>query len=72
MFDYTSACCRLPAVKPPCGQKESVINPETKKSKAVPKGLGHWRCTGCRKSCLVTVSKHKVAEVTPAPSNGIA
>lgn len=37
--------------------KESVKNAETGKFKDEPKGLGHWRCSGCRKGCKVTPRK---------------
>jgi hypothetical protein len=69
---YLSACCSLPAIKPRCGQLEAVINPETKKSKEMPKGLGHWRCTGCRKATKVTPQVPKAAEPTPAPGATLA
>ena len=70
--EYISACCSLPARKPRCGQLEAVVNPETKKSKDVPKGLGHWRCSGCGKPTKVTPRKPQVAEPTPAPEATIA
>jgi hypothetical protein len=62
--DYTSVCCGVPAVKPPCGKKVSTLNSETKKMNDVTLGLGTWRCSGCHKVCKVTVSKHKEAETT--------
>ena len=72
--EYISACCSLPAIKPICGKLEAVVNPETKKTKQAPKGLGHWRCTGCRKGCKVIPRKPAVVEATPAPvpENGVA
>jgi hypothetical protein len=63
--EYISSCCSLPAIKPRAGAKESVKNPETGKVKEQPKGLGHWRCTGCRKSTKVTPRKPVVVEATP-------
>jgi hypothetical protein len=59
---YISGCCNLPATKPATGQVEVVQDPETKKMKDKAKGLGHWRCTGCRKSCKVTPKKAEVVE----------
>ena len=50
---YTSVCCSLPASKPRAGQKEMAKDPETGKTKEVAKGLGKWRCSGCRKVCKV-------------------
>ena len=55
--EYISACCSVPARKPPAGQKESMKDPETGKTKDKPKGLGHWRCGACGKSCKVTPRK---------------
>src|ERR1035437_4375479 len=55
---YTSVCCSLPATKPACIK--------TDKKKALEQSLGTWRCTGCRKTCKVTVSKAKGPEV-PTP-----
>ncbi len=53
--EYISACCSAPAQKPPCGQKVSSIDPETgrpaKKDKST--GLGHFRCSQCKKTCRV-------------------
>ena len=71
MKQYISVCCSLPARKPRCGQKEVVINPETKKPKEVPKGLGHWRCSGCSKVCKVTPRKPVVVEATPVAAQGM-
>jgi len=62
--NYTSVCCKVLATKPRCGQKETAINPETKKANEVSKGLGKWRCSGCHKLCKVTVSKHKEIEAS--------
>jgi len=64
--DYKSVCCGVPAAKPPCGKKVSAMNPESKKMKDVTLGLGTWRCSGCGKSCKVTVSKHRESEATVA------
>ena len=50
---YTSVCCSLPASKPRAGQKEMAKDAETGKTKEVAKGLGKWRCSGCRKVCKV-------------------
>ena len=55
---YTSVCCSLPAVKPGCVRVD--------KKKALEQGRGTWHCSGCRKSCRVTVSKFKVAEAVSA------
>ena len=51
---YTSVCCSLPASKPTAGQKETAKDAETGKMKDKTKGLGHWRCSGCRKVCRVS------------------
>jgi hypothetical protein len=55
VFEYISACCSAPAQKPRCGMKVASIDPETgrpaKKDKAT--GLGHFRCSQCRKGCKV-------------------
>lgn len=51
-FCYTSVCCSAPATKPACtrvGKKEALVQ-----------GKGSWRCTACRKSAKVTVSKAKM------------
>jgi hypothetical protein len=37
--------------------KEAVKDPESGKMKDKVKGLGHWRCSGCRKVCKVTPRK---------------
>jgi hypothetical protein len=57
IFTYISSCCSLPARKPAAATKVFGVNPESGKTKETPKGLGHWRCTGCRKSCKVTRTK---------------
>ena len=64
-FEYISACCSLPASKPRCGAKTPTKDPETGKMKDQVKGLGHFRCSGCRKVCKVTPQK-------PAPKGSIA
>jgi hypothetical protein len=58
-------CCSLLASKPTAGQKEMAKDAETGKMKDQVKGLGHWRCSGCRKACKVTPQK-------PAPRGSIA
>jgi hypothetical protein len=58
--EYISACCSLPAVKPRAGTKEVAKDPESGKMKDKSKGLGHWRCSGCRKIA-------KVRPQSPAP-----
>lgn len=63
-LEYVSACCSLPARKPACGRKEFQADPESKKPKEVTKGLGHWRCSGCGKSCKVTPRKTKMPDLT--------
>ncbi len=62
--EYISACCSVPARKPAAGQKETVRDAETGKSKDKPKGLGHWRCGQCGKSCKVTPRKSEAKVVT--------
>lgn len=67
-YEYISACCSVKALKPRAAQKVSVVDPETRKPKAETKGLGHWRCTGCHKTCKVTPRKPRTSspEVTNA------
>jgi len=55
--EYISVCCNVGATKPRAGAKEAAKDPETGKVKDKSKGLGHWRCTGCRKACKVTPRK---------------
>ena len=69
---YISACCSLLALKPECGRKEMKQDSESKKLKSVPKGLGHWRCSGCGKSCKVKPGMLLVVEPTPAPEATVA
>jgi hypothetical protein len=57
VFEYISACCSLPASKPRCGAKTPTKDPETGRMKDQTKGLGHFRCSGCRKVCKVTPQK---------------
>jgi hypothetical protein len=64
---YTSVCCSLPASKPTAGQKEMAKDAETGKMKGQVKGLGHWRCSGCRKACKVTPQKPAPDVVYPGP-----
>src|ERR1700676_1417598 len=52
---YTSVCCSLPATKPAAASSVAGSKEKT--------GLGHFRCTGCKKGCKVTVSKFKAPEV---------
>ena len=61
--EYISACCSAPATKPPCGQKESVKDPDSGKMKDKPKGLGHFRCSQCRKVAKVTPRKPAAAVI---------
>lgn len=65
--EYISACCSAPATKPPCGQKESVKDPDSGKMKDKPKGLGHFRCSQCRKVAKVTPRKPAAAVVIDNP-----
>jgi len=60
--EYISVCCNVGATKPRAGAKEAAKDPETGKVKDKSKGLGHWRCTGCRKAC-------KVKSQAPAPKS---
>lgn len=55
--EYISACCSASATKPPCGQKEATKDPESGKTKDKAKGLGHFRCSQCKKVCKVTPRK---------------
>ena len=66
VHEYISACCTAPATKPPCGTKVASIDPETGKPAKKDKttGLGHFRCSQCRKACKVTPRKSvKAVEV---------
>ena len=62
--EYISACCSASATKPACGTKVASIDPETgkpaKKDKAT--GLGHFRCSQCRKVCKVVPQAPKAKE----------
>lgn len=51
---YTSVCCSLPATKPAAASAVAGSKEKT--------GLGHFRCSGCKKGCKVTVSKYKAPE----------
>jgi hypothetical protein len=53
---YTSVCCSLPATKPAAA---SIIAGSKDRT-----GLGHFRCSGCKKSAKVTVSKFKAPEAS--------
>ena len=55
--EYISACCSVPARKPKAGERVSTKAPDSGKMKEVPRGLGHWRCTGCGKVAKVTPRK---------------
>lgn len=57
---YLSSCCNVPARKPKAAEKQIVVDPETKRTKNVPRGLGKWRCTGCSKVCSVRPVKYVV------------
>lgn len=71
--EYISGCCSISASKPRTGRKEAVSDPESKKMKEASKGLGHWRCSGCGKSCKVTprmpVPKEIITAATPLDLN---
>jgi hypothetical protein len=60
VHEYFSTCCSLPAQKPVAGEKVTEKDPESGKMKTQPKGLGKWRCSGCKKIC-------KVSRKAPAP-----
>jgi hypothetical protein len=62
---YLSVCCSAAATKPRCGTKVTVQDPETRKTKDKPLGLGHWRCSACKKVCKVTVHA-PVVDTKPA------
>jgi hypothetical protein len=66
VLEYVSACCALPARKPPTGKKSVQEDPESHKMKEVAKGLGKWRCSNCGKRCTVRPQARKVE--TPAPA----
>lgn len=58
--EYVSVCCSAPAQKPPCGTKTPTKDPDSGKMKDKASGLGHFRCSQCRKAC-------KVKPQAPAP-----
>ena len=58
--EYVSVCCSAPATKPPCGTKTPTKDPDSGKMKDKASGLGHFRCSQCRKAC-------KVKPQAPAP-----
>jgi hypothetical protein len=68
VHEYISVCCSAPAQKPPCGTKVASVDPETgrpaKKEKST--GLGHFRCSQCRKVCKVKpqAPASKIAAIT--------
>jgi hypothetical protein len=58
------------ALKPRAARKESIVDPETKKPKSIIKGLGHWRCPACKKSCKVDPRKPQPkVEQTAVPNS---
>lgn len=61
---YISACCQAPARKPKCGTKVAMQDPETKRTKDKPLGLGKWRCTSC--GLVTKVTPRKPSDVAPA------
>jgi hypothetical protein len=63
---YLSVCCGAAATKPRCGTKVTVQDPESHKMKDKPLGLGHFRCSVCKKVCKVTVHAPVKAEATVA------
>ena len=58
--EYVSVCCSAPATKPPCGTKTPTKDPDSGKMKDKASGLGHFRCSQCKKAC-------KVRSQAPAP-----
>jgi len=68
VYEYISKCCGMPASKPRCGTKEVVKDPDSGKMKDKAKGLGHWRCSGCKKVCSVIPRKPVVKEVVSPAS----
>jgi hypothetical protein len=52
------------------GQKETARDPESGKTKTQPKGLGKWRCSGCKKLTKVTVGKSVPREGFFSVENG--
>ena len=68
--EYSSLCCSMPAVKPRAGRKETAQDPESKKTKEVTKGLGHWRCGTCGKPCKVKMQMP--APKVEVPANNVA
>ena len=58
----------LPARKPQAGQKQTLQNADSGKMETTPKGLGHWRCTGCNKIAKVTPRKPEVKTEVPKES----
>ena len=67
--EYVSACCSAPATKPPCGTKTPTKDPDSGKMKDKASGLGHFRCSQCRKACKVKPqAKAKETVITNIPS----
>ena len=66
-YEYISACCSAVANKPRCGMKVASVDPETgrpaKKEKVT--GLGHFRCSQCRKVCKVRPQAPTAKALTP-------
>jgi hypothetical protein len=65
--EYISVCCSAPAQKPPCGTKVASLDPETGRPAKSDKttGLGHFRCSQCRKACKVKPQAPKAKEAAP-------
>jgi hypothetical protein len=51
VFSYTSKCCAVQAIKPPC----AFVGLKSKEAET--QGLGGFRCSGCKKPCKC--SRHK-------------
>ena len=66
-YEYISACCSAVANKPRCGMKVASVDAETgrpaKKEKVT--GLGHFRCSQCRKVCKVRPQAPTAKALTP-------
>ena len=67
--EYVSVCCNAPAHKPKAGQKEVAKDPESGKMKSGSKGLGHWRCGQCGKTCIVSCKKKEIENVNSIESD---
>lgn len=70
-YEYVSKCCGALGRKPAAGKLVENISPESKRTEKVRKGLGHWRCSNCGKSCKVTPRIAKKEEPAPLATEAV-